>query len=43
MEDLNGKEFAGKFYEKELQKTNQTEFRVKETINFISSVKVMII
>ena len=26
--DLNGKEISGNFYEKELQKTNQKEFRV---------------
>ena len=26
--DLNGEEITGKFYEKELQKTNQKEFRI---------------
>ena len=28
--DLNGEEIAGKFYEKELQKTNEKEFRVEK-------------
>ena len=30
--DLNGEEIAGKFYEKELQKTNQEEFRIEKVI-----------
>ena len=30
--DLNGKEIVGEFYEKELEKTNQTEFRVEKAI-----------
>ena len=30
--DLNGEETAGTFYEKELQKTNQKEFRVEKVI-----------
>ena len=30
--DLNGEEIVGTFYEKELQKTNQTEFRVEIVI-----------
>ena len=30
--DLNGGEIMGKFYEKELQEINQTEFRVKKVI-----------
>ena len=30
--DLNGEEIAGSFYEKELQKTNQEEFRIKKVI-----------
>ena len=30
--DLNGKEIAGTFYENELQKTNQKEFRIKKVI-----------
>ena len=30
--DLNGETIAGTFYEVELQKTNQTEFRVEKLI-----------
>ena len=30
--DLNGETIAGTFYEVELQKTNQTEFRVEKII-----------
>ena len=30
--DINGKEIIGTFYEKELQKTNQQEFRVEKVI-----------
>ena len=30
--DLNGKEIVGSFYEKELQKTNQKEFRIEKAI-----------
>ena len=30
--DLDGKEIIGKFYEKELQKTNQQEFRIEKVI-----------
>ena len=30
--DLNGEEIIGTFYEKELQKTNQQEFRIEKTI-----------
>ena len=30
--DLNGKEMTGSFYEKELQKTNQEEFRIKKIL-----------
>ena len=30
--DLKGEEIAGAFYEKELQKTNQKEFRVEKVI-----------
>ena len=30
--DLNGKEITGTFYEKELQKTNQQEFRIEKVI-----------
>ena len=30
--DLNGEEIGGSFYEKELQKTNQKEFRIEKVI-----------
>ena len=30
--DLNGEEIIGKLYEKELQKTNQKEFRIEKVI-----------
>ena len=30
--DLNGEEIVGSFYEKELQKTNQTQFRIEKVI-----------
>ena len=30
--DLNGEEITGSFYEKELQKTNQKEFRIEKVI-----------
>ena len=30
--DLNGKDITGTFYEKELQKTNQHEFRIEKVI-----------
>ena len=30
--DLNGEEITGRFYEKELQKTSQKEFRIEEII-----------
>ena len=30
--DLNGEEITGTFYEKELQKTNQKEFRIEKAI-----------
>ena len=30
--DLNGEEIMGSFYEKELQKTNQKEFRIEKVI-----------
>ena len=30
--DLNGEENCGTFYEKELQKTNQKEFRIEKVI-----------
>ena len=31
--DLNGEQIIGTFYEKELQKTNQNEFRIENVIN----------
>ena len=30
--DLNGKEIIGTFYEKELQKTNKKEFRIEKVL-----------
>ena len=30
--DLNGEEITGTFYEKELQKTNQEEFRIEDVL-----------
>ena len=30
--DLNGEDIVGSFYERELQKTNQKEFRMKKVI-----------
>ena len=46
--DLNGEEIIGTFYEKELQKTSQEEFRIEKVIrrkeiNFMLTGKVMII
>ena len=46
--DLNGEEIIGTFYEKELQKTNQKEFRIekklrRKVINYMSNGKDMII
>ena len=43
--DLNGEEIIGTFYEKELQKTNQKEFRIekvlkKKVINYTLNGKV---
>ena len=32
IDDLNGEEITGKFYEKELQKTDQQEFRIEKVI-----------
>ena len=48
MNDLKGEEIIGSFYEKELQKTNQKEFRIekvlkKKVINYMLNGKVMII
>ena len=44
--DLNDNEAIGTFYEKELQKTNQQDFRIekvikKKVINYMSNVKVI--
>ena len=33
--DLNGAEIIGTFYEKELKKINQKEFREKKVINYM--------
>ena len=46
--DLNGKEIIGRFYENELQKTNQKEFRIEKVIkkkeaSYMSNRKDMII
>ena len=46
--DLKGEKITGTFYEKELQKTNQQEFRIEKVIkrnviNYMSNGKVMII
>ena len=47
--DVNGEEIIGTFYEKELQNTNQQEFRIekvikrKKVINYLPNGKVMII
>ena len=46
--NLNGEEIIGKFYEKEFQKTNQKEFTIekvlrKKVINYMLNGKVMII
>ena len=46
--DLNGEEIIGTFYEKELQKTNQQACRIENVIrrkgdNYVSNGKVLII
>ena len=46
--DLNGKEILGTFYEKEMRKTNQEQFRIEKVIKkketrCMSNGKVMII
>ena len=46
--DFNGEEIVGTFYEKELQKTNQTEFRVdkvikKKVIKYMPNGKTILI
>ena len=48
IDDLNDEEIIGTFYEKELQKTNQQEFRIEKVIkekviNYMSNGKVMIV
>ena len=45
---MNGEEIKGSFYEKELQKTNQKEFRIEKLLKrkgdkFMSNGKVIII
>ena len=34
--DLNGEEILGTFYEKELQKTDQKEFRIEKVLKVIN-------
>ena len=46
--DLNGEEITGTFYENELQRRNQQDFRIekvikKKVINYMSNEKDMII
>ena len=45
--DLKGEEIVGKFYEKDLQKLNQKEFRVekvkKKVINYMLNGKATIV
>ena len=41
--DLNGEEIIGTIYGKELQKTNQKEFRVEKVINYILNGRAMVI
>ena len=41
--DFNGEDIIRTFYEKELQKTNQNEFRIEKEINYMLNGKVMII
>ena len=41
--DLYGKEISGTIYEKELQKTNQKEFKIEKEISYMSNGKAMII
>ena len=45
---MNGEESTGSFYEKELQKTNQKEFRIEKVLkrkgdNYMSNGKIMIL
>ena len=41
--DLNGEEIVGTFYEKELQKTNQKEFRIEKVIKRTSDIYYIVI
>ena len=41
--DLNGEKVIGTFYEKELQKTNQKEFRIEKVISCMLNRRCMII
>ena len=41
--DLNGEQIMGSFYEKELQKTNQNKFRIEKMISCMLNGKYMII
>ena len=45
IDDLNGEEIIETFYEKELQKTNQQEFRIEKVmvINYMLNGRIMII
>ena len=48
IKDFNGAEIIGTFYEKELRKTNQQEFRIervkrKKLINYMLNGKVLIV
>ena len=41
--DLDGEKFVGTFYEKELKKLNQEQFRIQKLANYMSNIKVSII
>ena len=48
IEEVNGEEIVGTFYEKELQKVNQVEFRIEKVIkkkmmHYILKGKAMIV
>ena len=48
IEEVNGEEIVGTFYEKELQKVNQAEFRIekeikKKMMHYILKGKAMIV
>ena len=40
--DLNGKPITGTFYEKELQKTNQKEFRIEKVLKGKGDIRCML-